>query len=208
MSDDMDSVKKALQDLRFGTNQQQNHAEFFIVERYFVKLVDQVRKRVNPKYNSRIDPEDPANRALKSFLMRWKTGTFKAEGRAELENLLVRMTFVKTMECIRYEQAKKRDARKQQTLDVGKDDEPFSAAMLESLEQRSPAPEEALFWVEFLDSLEREHPRYREYLKCLLLEGKEDRDLIDEQRFSARTIKECRNFIVRACQTSSDAMPG
>jgi RNA polymerase sigma-70 factor (ECF subfamily) len=101
---------------------------------YADRLSGLAEQHLSRKLAGRVEPEDVVESALRTFFLRSARGEFQIDSRAELWQLLVRITVVKAREQARFHRAARRDVGAEQ----GQGDEDWLGAA-----GREPGPADA-----------------------------------------------------------------
>jgi RNA polymerase sigma factor (sigma-70 family) len=138
-----------------------------IFNRYVRRLVGLARSRLDALTLAKVDPEEVANSALKSFFRGYAGGKFDLEGWDSLWEVLLIITLRKCGRRIEYFRAQRRDVHKEVHPAATPED---STASWEAI-AREPTPEEAAMLNETVDQvLQSLHERERPIL-VLALQG-------------------------------------
>jgi RNA polymerase sigma factor (sigma-70 family) len=130
-----------------------------IFNRYVRRLVGLARSRLDALTLGKVDPEEVANSALKSFFLGYAGGKFNLEGWDSLWEVLLVITLRKCGRRVEYFRAQRRSVLQEAQPSAGPDD---STASWEAI-AREPTPEEAAMLNETVEQVlhslhERERP--------------------------------------------------
>jgi RNA polymerase sigma-70 factor (ECF subfamily) len=138
-----------------------------IFNRYVRRLVGLARSRLDALTLAKVDPEEVANSALKSFFRGYAGGKFDLEGWDSLWEVLLIITLRKCGRRIEYFRAQRRDVHKEVRPSSTPEE---STASWEAI-AREPTPEEAAMLNETVEQvLQSLHERERPIL-VLALQG-------------------------------------
>jgi RNA polymerase sigma-70 factor (ECF subfamily) len=137
-----------------------------IFNRYVRRLVGLARSRLDALTRAKVDPEEVANSALKSFFRGYAGGKFDLEGWDSLWEVLLLITLRKCGRRIEYFRAQRRDVLKEVHPAAAED----ATASWEAI-AHEPTPEEAAMLNETIEQvLQSLHERERPIL-VLALQG-------------------------------------
>lgn len=159
-------------------------AERLLYDRYVLRLEALARKRWPAVLESRLDPEDVVQSALRTFFGRAREGMYEVEPDGDLWGLLMVITLNKLRVKQAWHLAAKRDARRTTAADTH----------LERI-SHGPEGEEELIVDEITQRLPPEHRR----IVQLRLEGYDVVDVAQmigrSKRTVERLLKECRELM-------------
>jgi RNA polymerase sigma-70 factor (ECF subfamily) len=142
-----------------------------LFESYADRLLPLVRRRLNQRLASRIDPEDVLQSVFRTFFQRAKQGEFSFQHQDDLAKLLVRITIHKTLKQVAFHQAAQRDPR----LELGHS--PKVQDRMQDLLDHEPTPDVAAAFVDQLEHfLARLRPEERQVLE-LRLQGYSNQEI-------------------------------
>jgi RNA polymerase sigma-70 factor (ECF subfamily) len=110
-----------------------------IFNRFVDKLIRLARSRFDAKLRAKVDPEDVAQSALKSFFLRYHEGKLEVRDWGNLWGLLTMITLRKCVDRVAYHRADRRDVQREAGAHPGTaGTDPWWEAVA-----RDPTPEEA-----------------------------------------------------------------
>lgn len=140
-------------------------AEF--LRRYFARLAALVRQRFSNQLQQRLDPEDVAQSACRTFFIRIRDGRIQIDADREPWQLLAQIAVRKLFRQFELHGAGKRSLGKERNLS---DVDGGQSARADGVDP-APTPEEALAFEEELDwVLQRFQPRHRDMIGLYLQE--------------------------------------
>lgn len=142
-----------------------------LFDKYAERLMALARKRIGQRLNSRVDPEDVVQSALRTFFVRARKGQFQIEHQDDLYKLLARITVHKTLRQVEFHKAAKRDPGQE----TAQSDEGHQR--LYDLLDAEPTPEAAVAFIDQLEHfLNKLRPDERQILE-LRLKGLSNEDI-------------------------------
>jgi RNA polymerase sigma-70 factor (ECF subfamily) len=137
------SFDELMAQLRAGD---QNAAEA-IYHRYASRLIDLARSRLGDRLRQKVDPEDVAQSAWRSFFVRYAEGRFEINDWDSLWSLLTRITVCKCCRKAQHFRTLGRDIRREVAAAGDESHESWQAIA------REPTPEEAAVLAETVEQL-------------------------------------------------------
>ena len=129
-------------------------AESVLVGRYFARLVQLARKRLEPRLRAKLDPEDVVQSAFGSFFDRNAAGHFSFDNWESLGSLLTKITIRKCARRANELRTAKRDVHREA---------PNGDNLVARVIDRHPTPDEAIVFSELLESiLTSVKPKYQQ----------------------------------------------
>ena len=116
-----------------------------IFEHYSRRLCPLAERHLSQKVAGRVEGDDILQSVFRTFFARTAKGEFQIDSRAQLWQLLVKITVLKARQKGRHHTAKKRDVRNERPIS-GED-------WLAEFADREPGPEEAAALVDQIESL-------------------------------------------------------
>jgi RNA polymerase sigma factor (sigma-70 family) len=154
-------------------------------QRYFLRMIGLLRRRLPAYLCQRVEPADLAQSAWASFLRDFAEGRLDLEGRDSLWPLLARIAICKYHDLVEKAHTQKRDAARETSLDAGSSGqvafEPLAA-------EPSPYEEAAAAETAELIGARLRDERQKQIL-AMHLGGYLVREISDEVRLSERTVK-------------------
>lgn len=151
-----------------------------VFQRYSKRLAALADGHLSQKLKSRVDGEDIAQSALRTFFRRSAEGQFKIDDSTHLWNLLVSITLNKVRHRARFHQAEGRDVRREETVIV--------AAGSGELESPEPQPEDAVIVADLVDHALFGLPEVCGDLVSLLLAGHTKQEVAQKLGVSRMTV--------------------
>ncbi len=151
-----------------------------LFDRYVNQVMKLARRHLNRPMASRVDAEDIAQSVFRTFFTRARKGQFQVEEADDLCKLLARITVHKTFRQIAFHKRAKRDPGAQ----TGEPQE-----ILMNRLTSGPTPEEAVAFVDHLESfLSKLQPTERKILE-LRMEGYNNLEIAEQLGISDRKIR-------------------
>lgn len=162
------------------------HAPGEIFDRYVGRLVALVRRRVSSRLSQRVDPEDIAQSAFRSFFVRAKNGEYRWRRSGDLWRLLAKISLSKLRRQVEIHTAAKRAIAQESQNDFCIENQ---ANRLPSVEEQAALLEEVEIAMQQCSATEREVLQLR-----LAGEGIESiaNSINRSQRTVRRILKVCR----------------
>ncbi len=160
--------------------------------RFAQQLIALAMRHISAGLRHKVDPEDVAQSAFKSFFLRYGDKEFEAINWNSLWGLLALITVRKCAERVAYHRAERRDAGREVASPQGEE----SSSWAEPL-GREPTPHEAAVLSETVEQLlagldEQERP-----ILELSLQGYTTREISDQLGRAERTVRRLREGIRR-----------
>jgi RNA polymerase sigma-70 factor (ECF subfamily) len=155
-----------------------------IFRRFARRLIGLARLRLDARLQSKVDPEDVVQSALKSFFVRHAGGEFDLSSWDSLWSLLTVITLRKCGHKLEYFQAACRDVQREVTPQRRDDD---SSASWEAI-AREPRPEEAAELAETVEQLFRDFDAEHRSIFELSLQGCSIPEISSQLNTSERTV--------------------
>ena len=178
------SVTRLLGQMQAGSDVERERATAAIVRRYFARLAEVVARHLSPRVRRRVDPEDLVQTTFRSLCARLANGQFTLEGRDDFWRLLVSMALNKTRKEAAAQTARKRDPRRERSLDV-----PDGLPLAELLEDRGPTPAEAAIIAEEMDRLLGLLPADIRPIAVWRFEGSTNEEIAEKLGCTLRTVE-------------------
>jgi RNA polymerase sigma-70 factor, ECF subfamily len=153
-----------------------------VFNRFVSRLIGLARSRLDPVMRRKVDPEEVANSAFKSFFRR--CAQFDLEGWDNLWEVLLLITLRKCGRRVEYFRAQRRDVQREV---VGPLPAERSHAGWEAI-AREPTPEEAAVLNEAVEQLLRRLPERERPILVLALQGYSPIEISAEVRRTERTV--------------------
>lgn len=173
---------------RFRSGDQSAAEEMF--RRYVSRLTVFARARLSPRVTRRVDPEDIALSAYRSFFVRARNGRFSLQRSGDLWRLLVAIALNKVRHQVARHQAEKR------SIDRDKD-----SAQIDGELSHRPRPEHAIAAAEELEHIMAELPPAKRRVLELRLLDHSLSEIADDLGRSERTVRrmlgELQGFLER-----------
>ena len=174
-----------------------------IFNRYVRRLVGLARSRLDTLTLAKVDPEEVANSALRSFFRAYAGGKFELEGWDSLWEVLLVITLRKCGRRIEYFRAQRRNVRQEVQPPPGPDD----TASWEAI-AREPTPEEAAMLNETVEQvLQSLHERERPIL-VLALQGYSLPEISEQIHRTERTVYRTLKRVKEKLEEMRDAGAG
>jgi RNA polymerase sigma-70 factor, ECF subfamily len=154
-----------------------------VFRRFAGRLIALARQQLGERVRRKVDPEDVAQSALKSFFRRQAGGEYDLEDWDSLWSLLTVITLRKCGHQVRHLLAARRDIRREQALPRAED----SSATWEVI-AREPTPEEAALLAEAVERLLHGLAGYQRQTVELALQGCGVPEISAQVGVSERTI--------------------
>jgi RNA polymerase sigma-70 factor, ECF subfamily len=160
--------------------------------RYAQQLIALALRHINAGLRHKVDPEDVAQSAFKSFFHRYGDKGFEAINWNSLWGLLALITVRKCAERVAYHRAERRDAGREVAPPRGEDSAPWTEPL-----GREPTPLEAAVLSETVEQLlagldDEERP-----ILELSLQGYTTREISDRLGRAERTVRRLRESVRR-----------
>ncbi len=172
-----------------------------IFSRYATRLILLARSRLSPSIASRLDPEDVALSAWRSFFVAARHGRFELEAPGDLWRLLAGITLHKLSHQARFHQAARRSVRRTQALN-----EPSRLAV--ALLDRQPTVEDVVALADELGAIMAPLKSQARRVLELRLQGKQIADIANELNCSERTVRRMLSRIRVLVATRFDLQSG
>ena len=156
-----------------------SHAAEELFARYAQRLVRVAQRQLSNKLAGRIDGEDVAQSALRTFFRREALGEFQIDSSSHLWRLLVKLTVTKARTAARRHTAAMRDV----SAEIPDAATPVSKAIV-----REPHPDEAAALVDQVDALLQGLPELHGKVLRMRLEGQTVTGLAAELKVSRQTV--------------------
>lgn len=147
---------------------------------YAQRLSRVAQQHLSRKLGPRVDADDVVQSVFRTFFARTAQGEFQIDSRAQLWQLLVKITITKARAQGRYHTAATRDVNVEQP---GGDDDWFFNAMV-----CEPGPEEAAILVDEIQGVLRGLPELYCQVLQLRLEGHPVAEIADQLNMARRTV--------------------
>jgi len=167
-----------------------------IFEHFSRRLCPLAERHLSQKLAARVEGEDVVQSALRTFFARSAKGEFQIDSRAQLWQLLVKITVLKARQKARHHTAGKRDARKEQ---------PVSDDWLVEYADREPGPEEAAALVDQIEALLQGLPPLYEHILQQRLQGCPVAEIANKCDVSRQTIYRALNLLQKRLTNTESA---
>jgi RNA polymerase sigma factor (sigma-70 family) len=151
-----------------------------IFDHFSRRLCPLAERHLSQKLAGRVEGEDVLQSVFRTFFARSARGEFQIDSRAQLWQLLVKITVLKARQKGRHHTAKKRDARREQPIPA--DD------WLIKCGNRDPGPEEAAALVDQIESLLHGLPPLYENILQQRLQGYAVAEIATKLQVSRQTV--------------------
>lgn len=158
-----------------------------IVDHFSRRLCPLAEQHLSGKLAGRVEGEDVVQSVFRTFFARSANGEFKIDSRAQLWQLLVKITVLKARQKGRYHTAEKRDARREHRIS----DEGWVVECV----NREPGPEEAAVLVDQIESLLDGLPPLYEQILQQRLQGFAVAEIAADCGVSRQTIYRALNLL-------------
>ncbi len=151
-----------------------------IFDHFSRRLCPLAERHLSQKLAGRVEGEDVLQSVFRTFFARSAKGEFQIDSRAQLWQLLVKITVLKARQKGRHHTAKKRDVRREQPIPA--DD------WLVKCGNRDPGPEEAAALVDQIESLLHGLPPLYESILQQRLQGYAVAEIATKLQVSRQTV--------------------
>jgi RNA polymerase sigma factor (sigma-70 family) len=193
-------------DLLEGLSRHDDKACAELYHRYFPRLRELVRGRLNLDLRRRVGSDEPVQSAFRTFFRRLDAEEIDLSDPAVLEALLLRITLRKTLNAVKHHGRQRRDPRREQHAVPARDGK---ESLVDRVAQaREPSPEEDAVFHEMVDRLCGELPQELREILGLKLEGYTNEE-IKERLDTSLTSVERKLRRIRSCwQRIAAEQPG
>jgi RNA polymerase sigma-70 factor (ECF subfamily) len=182
---------------RWQSGDQQAARQLF--ERYAQRLTRLAEQHLSRRLAGRLDGEDVVQSVFRTFFRNGAEGKFAIDGSAQLWQMLVKITVLKTREKARYHTADKRDAQAEQAGDA--------ADWLARAVAHEPGPDEAAALVDQIDALLRGLPELHARVLERRLQGNHVTEVAAQLGVSRQTVHRVLNLLQARLAESLSAAP-
>src|SRR5437763_8538631 len=161
-----------------------------LFEQFSRRLIGLARCRLDPWLKHKVDPEDVAQSAFKSFFLRYRTEQFAAQGSNALWSLLTLITLRKCSDRARYYRAERRDMAQEAGTPITGEPEPWSDAV-----SREPTPEHAMVLAETIEQVLRSVSADERLVGELSLQGYSTQEISQQLRRAERSVRRLRERV-------------
>jgi len=186
---EMRSVTRLIDRIRNGSRGEMEEAAQAIWDRYFPELLRVATQKLSPQVQARVDGEDVAAAACRTFFIRHANKKFDLANRDELWALLLTITWHKARKAVRAAKAGIRDVGRQQSApDAGPDDE-YPDWLTQSPDRSTPTADDALAAAEECERLLRMLDAEHRAVAQLKLEGYTHEEIAGKLGCVVRTVE-------------------
>lgn len=172
--------------LRVGDNQAVDQAATILFDRYMGRLIALSRKLMSGQLARKVGPEDVAQSAYKSFLLRARAGEFTLGESNDVWKLLAAMVLNKIRQHVhKFSTGKRQLAREVDYADA------------RVLCSREPSPEEAAMLADEVKRLLQELPERHRRVAVLFLQGYSAAEISSETHYSPERVRQITRDIRR-----------
>ena len=151
-----------------------------VFAQYSKRLVDLAQRNLSTRLQGRVDGEDIAQSALRTFFRRSELGEFRIDATTDLWKLLVKITLTKVHNQVRHHRADKRNVTREQS--------PPEAGSFEQAISREPSPAEAAELVDHLEQLLDGMPDAHREIFGLIIQGYSRTEVAEKLQISRMTV--------------------
>lgn len=181
----MDSVSQHLQNLK---GEDRERAALEICDRYFQQIVKMAKKKLIGIPSARVDEQEIANSAFRTFFRRAQEGKFpRLDDRYDLWNLLVHIANHKAIDAVRRHRTQKRDVNREQAMATNDSSVP---QWFHTLESEEPTPQQAAILAEAVQTrlAQLDNERMRK-VALLKMGGHTNLEIAEELNVSRATVE-------------------
>lgn len=186
---EMRSVTRLIERIRNGSRQEMDDAAKALWDRYFPELLRVATQKLSPKVQARVDGEDVAAAACRTFFLRQAKGKYDLANRDELWALLLTITWNKARKAARSATAAMRDVNREQSAPAEEAGDDGSNWLTRNVDPSQPTPDDVVAAVEecehLLGMLDKEHREVAE----LKLIGHTHEEIAEKLGCVVRTIE-------------------
>jgi RNA polymerase sigma-70 factor (ECF subfamily) len=171
-----------------------------VFDRYVARLLGLARRRLGPRMNSRLDPEDVVQSVFRTFFSRMKNDQFQIGAEDDLFKLLVQITVRKTLRQIAHHRAARRDPG--QEAPQGSD----AQELLMQAMGAEPTPETVVTFMDQLEHFLRQLPDQDRQILELRLQGLTTAEIAEKLGTYDRKVRRVMERIRAVAEEQQDRM--